>query len=139
MKDFSKERKLIEFMIDGDKFDCVPAIPAQVLMDLTSEFTTMDEEDPTQAIKAMQTVLSRFLLPASYALFEKRMADQEKPIEFPQVNDVVMWLLEEYGMRPTEQPSDSVGGLPNPVPGTTSTGSTPDVVSTSLPSPLLNS
>lgn len=139
MKDFSKERKSIEFMIDGDRFDCVQAIPAKTLMDLTADFSAMDDEDPTQAIKAMMVVLGQFLLPASFALFEQRMASQEKPIEFPQVNDVIMWLLGEYGMRPTEQSSDSADGLPNPEPGTTSTGNTPDVVSISLPSPQTNS
>jgi hypothetical protein len=139
MKDFSRDRELINFTIDGDKFDCVPAIPAKTLMEMTSDFAGMDDDDPTQAIKAMMTVLEKFLLPASFALFERRMGDQARPIEFPQVNDVIMWLMEQYGMRPTEQSEPSAAGLPLPEPGTTSTGSTPDVVSISLPSPQTSS
>jgi hypothetical protein len=135
MKDFSKARKPIEFEIDGDRFDCVPAIPAQTMMDMTAEFSAMDDNDPTQAIKAMMTVLGQLLLPASFALFEQRMKSQEKPIEFPQVNEVIMWLFGEYGMRPTEQSSDSADGLQLPESGTTSMGNTPDVVSISPPSP----
>jgi len=139
MKDFSRDRKKIDFVIDGDQFDCVTAIPAKTLMEMTGDFQGMDEEDPVQSIKAMMVVLQKFLLPRSFELFERRMGDQENPIELPQVNDVIMWLMEQYGMRPTEQSSISVVGLQLPESGISSTGNTPDVVSTSSPSPLTSS
>jgi hypothetical protein len=131
MKDFSRLRAPIQFTIDRDRFDCVEAIPAKTLMDMTQDFTAMDDDDPAESIVAMMTVLERFLLPASFALFEKRMGSQNDPIEFPQVNDVIMWLMEQYGMRPTEQSSASADGLVNPESGTASTESTQDEVSIS--------
>jgi hypothetical protein len=135
MKDFSRPRKPIHFTIDDDSFDCAPAIPAETLMELTGEFAAMEEDDVEAAMRATMAVLEKFLLPKSFAVFKERMGNPDNPIEFPQVNDVVMWLLGEYGMRPTEQSSGSADGLQPPAPGTTSTGSTPDVVSTSSISP----
>lgn len=139
MKDFTRVRTPITFTIDDDKFDAAPAIPAQTLMDLTGQFSVMDEDDPAAAIAAMITVLEQFLLPASFRRFTERMGSKTDPIEFPQVNDVIFWLLGEYGMRPTPQSSDSADGLQLPESGMSSTGNTPDVVSISSPSPLLNS
>lgn len=132
-------RKPIEFVIDGDKFDAVRAIPADTLMLMTTEFEAMDGEDSTESIKAMMTVLEEFLLPVSFKRFRERMGDKTDPIEFPQVSEVIFWLLEQYGMRPTVQPSDSAVGLQLPEPGISSTGTTPDVVSISSPSPLISS
>jgi hypothetical protein len=139
MKDFSRPRVPIQFSIDDDTFDCAMGIPARTLMDMTTEFMNMDGEDPKESIAAMMEVLQKFLLPRSYERFAERMASQENPIEFPQVNEVIMWLMGEYGMRPTRQSSDSAGGLPNQEPGTALTGTTPVAESISYPSPLLNS
>lgn len=139
MKDFTRERKPITFTIDDDKFDAVPAIPAQTLMDMTSEFESMDADNAAESIKAMQEVLEKFLMPASFRRFTERMSSQAEPIEFPQVNDVIFWLLEQYGMRPTQPSSESADGLQLPETGTNLTGNTPDAVSISSPSPLLSS
>lgn len=139
MKDFSRPRRLIQFTIDGDQFDCVPAIPAQTLMDMTTKFQDMDGENPSESIAAMMEVLKQFLLPASYRRFTERMGSQTDPIEFPQVNEVIMWLMGEYGMRPTKLSSESADGQPNQEPGTGLTGTMPDVELISLPSPLLSS
>jgi hypothetical protein len=139
MKSFTRPRVPIEFEIDDEKFDAARAIPAQALMDMTKQFAAMDEDDSEAAMAAMIAVLKEFLLPRSYDRFLTRMSSKEEPIEFPQVQDVIFWLLEQYGMRPTQQSSGSSDGLPSPEPGTNSTGSTPDVVSISLPSPLIDS
>jgi hypothetical protein len=139
MKSFTRDRKPIEFEIDDDRFDAVRAIPADTLMEMTTEFDAMDGENAEESIKAMLAVLEKFLMPASYRRFRERMGDKENPIEFPQVSEVIFWLLEQYGMRPTQPSSGSADGQLPPDSGTSLTGSTPDVVSISLPSPLISS
>jgi hypothetical protein len=140
MKDFSRVRKPVEFVIDGDQFDCMQAIPAETLLEITTEFEKLDEtEDSAQMMAAMKSVLRKFLLPRSCEKFLGRMGDPEHPIELPQVNEVLMWLMEQYGLRPTKQSSESADGLPDLAPGTSSTGTTPVVESISLPSPLIGS
>lgn len=139
MKSFTRARKPVEFEIDDEKFDAAQAIPADVLMDMTTEFEHMSESDTQASIGAMLTVLEKFLMPDSFRRFRERMGSRERPIELPQVQEVVLWLMEQYSLRPTEQSSASAGGLQLPGSGTSLTGSTPDVVSISSPSPLNSS
>jgi hypothetical protein len=139
MKDFSKERKQLQFKIDGDTFTAVSAVPAQTLVNFAAEFSQMSQPTIDQQIRAFSGVLELVLMPESLALFTKRMSDPVNPIDVDQVEQIVTWLFEEYGMRPTEQPSGSPDGLPLPVSGTNSTESTPAVPSTFLPSPSTSS
>ncbi len=136
MRDFTKERKKLEFRIDGDVFQATPAVPAEVLLDFARQFAGMTPEntDVDTQLKAFDGVLDICLQDESLALFRARMRDKANPIEIDQIEGVVMWLFEEYGLRPTEQPSNSVPGLPNPDSGTNSTEELSLAVSASGPS-----
>ena len=69
------------------------------------------------------------LLPESNALFQKRLEDLENPIGLEQAGSVIEWLLEHYGMRPTEPSSDSSTGPVSPASGTNSTDAQQHTVS----------
>jgi hypothetical protein len=62
------------------------------------------------------------------------MADVHSPIELDQINDIVTWLFEEYGMRPTVESVSSANGGSPPGPGTGSTEFTPAGALTFAPS-----
>lgn len=47
------------------------------------------------------------------------------PIELPQVNEILEWIMGEYGMRPPASSEDSSVGSSNPASGTSSTVSVP--------------
>jgi hypothetical protein len=51
----------------------------------------------------------------------KRLGDLENPIELEQASEVMIWLLEKYGLRPTQPSSNSADGSGNPASGTNST------------------
>jgi hypothetical protein len=127
MKDFSKVRKPLQFRIDDDVFDASPAIPAQVLIDFTEQITDADptKMSPKQQVSLLAGMLEIVLMPKSLRRFKERMADIENPVELSQINDVVEWLFEEYGLRPTTESSSSSNGGSPPGTGTTSTDSTP--------------
>lgn len=100
------------FTIDDDTFICAKAIPAGVGRILAS----LNEADPLTQFDGMGTVLDMIMLPDSAQLFAKRMNDPEKPITLKQVNEVLKWLMSEYGsgdgeVRPTTPPN---GSLPSP-------------------------
>jgi hypothetical protein len=137
IKDFSKVRKRIRFQIDEDVFEAAPAVPADILIDYTQEFAGVDPEKipVDQQLKVFRSVLELTLLPESLERFTARMRNRENPIEIDQIGDVITWLFEEYGLRPTELPSDSSGGQLNPASGTSSTVSTQGPVSISAASP----
>lgn len=138
IKDFSKARKRLQFRIDDDVFEAASAVPADVLIDYTMEFAGLDPAKVPieQQLKVFRSVLELTLLPESLTRFTARMRDRENPIEMDQIDSVITWLFEEYGLRPTESPSDSSDGQPAPATGTSLTASTPETVSISAASPL---
>jgi hypothetical protein len=141
IKDFSKARKPIQFRIDEDTFDAVPTIPAQVLIDFTKQITTSDptQMSPEMQVKMLVEMLEIVLRPQSLKRFQERMADVDNPIDMEQINDVVFWLFEEYGLRPTTESVSSSNGVSPPATGLTSTVSTPDGVLISAASPSTSS
>lgn len=139
-KDFTRERKKIEFTIDDDTFQAKSPIPAQVLMDFAGQFSGMDQNSPPETqMKAFRGVLELVLMPASLERFVFRMSSPEEPIEVEQVEEIITWLFEEYGLRPTPLPEPSAAGQLLPASGISSTGNTPVVVSISSDSPLTSS
>lgn len=138
MKDFSKKRSDIVFRVDGDVFQAARGVPAEVLLDFAAEFSGMEAGATVdQQLQAFRSLLEVVLLPESLARFTSRMRDRENPIEMDQVEDIVTWLMEQYGLRPTEPSSSSPAGPSSPVPGITSTASTPGEVSISAASPSI--
>jgi hypothetical protein len=126
MKDFTRERKKIEFKIDNDLFEAKSPIPAQVLMDFASKFSNMSQDSTVEEqLVAFRGVLELVLMPTSLKRFVDRMSDVNYPIAVDQVEEIVSWLFEEYGLRPTEVPSSSSSGQGNQDAGTKSTVITP--------------
>lgn len=141
IKDFSKARKQLVFRIDEDVFEAVSAIPAEVMIQFAERFTSADPSSmaPKEQVGVFREMLETVLLPESMAVMRKRMADPRNPVDMAQLDEVITWLFEEYGLRPTQESSSSSDGGSPPGPGTTSTGSTPDEVSISAASPSTSS
>jgi hypothetical protein len=137
IKDFTRRRKAPQFRIDEDLFTAVAAIPAEEMISFAEQITTADptQMSPREQVSLLRKTLENMLVPESLLRFQQRMADKTNPIDMEQLNDVVEWLFEEYGLRPTTGSSSSSSGGSPPVPGITSTDSMPDVVSISAASP----
>lgn len=138
-RDFSKPRSAITFTIDGDLFTAAPALPGETLVQFVSRFSGDEGTDrtPAEQLNEWREALELVLLPESYELFVSRMRDRARPIEVDQMSDVIVWLLEQYGLRPTQPSSPSVPGLDVPEPGTNSMAPVPHAGPTSVSSPLL--
>ncbi|MEV4227242.1 hypothetical protein AB0J81_09060 [Streptomyces bobili] len=123
VKDFSRPHRQLQFRIDDDLFEAARALPGKTLARFAARFSDIDEKTPVdKQLDVFTEALGMVLLPESNACFQKRLDDLEKPIELEQASDVITWLLEEYGLRPTEPSSESSSGLPGPASGTNSTG-----------------
>ncbi len=135
LKDFSRPRTRVRFAVDGDVFDAPPVIPAQVLMEFASRSkAAADAGSLDQRLAVVLDTLETILMPESYALLSARIRDKDRPVGLEQLNDILEWLLEQYGLRPTRPSGDSSDGSPNPESGTPSTESTPVAASISSPS-----
>jgi hypothetical protein len=141
IKDFSKARKRIRFQIDDDVFEASPAVPAEILMDFAGQFADLDPETAsvTDQLKAFRGVLELVLLPESLNRFNERLRDRSAPVDITQVEEIIEWLFEEYGLRPTESPLSLPTGSADPVSGMGSTASTVETVSISALSPSTGS
>lgn len=139
MKDFSRDRKKIQFKIDGDVFDCRPALAADVLLDFVEQFDGLKDDTGKESRKVLVGVLQEALQPDSFTRFRERMADRDNPVDLPQTNQIIEWVFSEYGLRPTRPSPDSPTGQPDPESGMNSTESALDAVSISVASPLIDS
>lgn len=137
IKDFTRRRTSPQFKIDDDVFTAVAAIPAEEMIVFAEQITSADpsQMSPREQVGILRKTLENMLEPESLLRFQERMKDRRNPIDMAQLNDVVEWLFEEYGLRPTAESSSSSNGASPPVPGITSMGSTPETVLISAHSP----
>ena len=133
MKDFTKKRTKIEFQAYGDIFEASPAIPADILTTFVVKFSDVENLPSLKRVEAMTEVLEMVLKPASFELIQKRKKDREKPLDLDQLNEIIIWLMEQYGQRPTQPSSDLLPGQHNQESGTNLTAPIQVAVSTFNP------
>lgn len=130
MMDFSVSQKPIRFKVDDDIFEAVPDIAAELAMeyaDLIEKVTSRADDDSIDVEEQKQVVYSTIRLvmfPESAERFIARLSDQQKPISQKKFGEITAWLMEQYGLRPTESDSASSTGSENQDAGTSSTVST---------------
>lgn len=138
VRDFTRARRPVRFKIDGDVFEAAPAMPAQVAFEFLAVVQGIGRTEGAEAGARVRLIVDTFkkiLKPTSAQLFEERMADIDQPIEIPQIIEVMLWLLERYGLRPQRPSSESSPGSGTPAPGTASTDGAHSPASTPSPSP----
>lgn len=138
IRDFSSKRKPVKFTIDGENFDGVRNLSADVLQMLAkaAEGIAGDEDDDEldvfktlpEKIQALTETCNAVLVPESAERFAKLAPTLDLQ---DQIIPLMMWLLEKYGLRPTEVSSESSQSSPNASDGTTSTGGSSTEVTTS--------
>lgn len=116
--------------IAPDDFKCYPEIPLDAMMDI-AQFAKEKEKDNSNPIEKFQQLLKLFeavMYPEDYERFISRTkrGTKEKPNPHPiglqHVMNMLPWVMEVYGLRPTPESSKSADGSDN-----TSTSSTEDV------------
>ena len=134
-RDFSRKRKQLIFTIDDDTFEAAAGLPGDVFAEFVTLYNDrVDASSYKEQREMLKQALSLALFPDSYERFASRLNDKARPIDDDQMSEVVMWLLEEYGMRPTEPSPNSSDGPASPESGTNSTANTQPEASTSEPS-----
>lgn len=134
IKDFS-HRVNVQFKIDDDVFEGIPDLPALDLVQFIGELSRISETDNMREQTVLFEKLFRLMLvPESADRFVARMGDREKPISLQQIQDIMPWMLGEYGLRPTEPSSDSTSGSEIPDDGKNSMETVQPAALTSVPS-----
>lgn len=135
-RDFTRPRKRLNFTIDDDTFEAASVLPGDVFAEMVALYNNASEAETFQdQHDLLKKALEFALLPESWQRFAARLKDKARPIDDDQTSEIVIWLMEEYGVRPTQPSQPSSDGQPSPESGTSSTESTQPAESTSLPSP----
>ena len=125
-KDFTKVKKRVEFTIDDDTFVAPKVLPIPVLQQLAGAADALKTSE--SAVAALQQIVDVFdiiLIDSSAARLRERISSKDEPVDLDQLTEILLWLLEVYGLRPTQQSSDSSAGSPNVVSGTPLTAGAP--------------
>lgn len=125
-KDFSKKKPPVEFQIDDDIFIAPSVLPVPTMQELASVAGSLkNETDNDKLFAEIANIFNVILTDASAVRFQERLRSKEEPIDVEQLVDIMMWLLEEYGLRPTQPSSSSSDGAPSETSGTPSTDGAP--------------
>lgn len=133
LKDFSAPSRELKFKIDGDVFHAVPDIAGGLLIDFAVHAQSLGEAELQSQPAIFEQMFDLVLFDESAKLFSERMRDKNRPITLKQAMDVVTWLMEQYGMRPTQPSETSSDGSAPQVSTTNLTATAPAEVSISLP------
>lgn len=121
-RDFSRPRKRLTFTIDDELFEAAPVLPGDIYAEFVTRYNgTVDTKTYQQQHDLLKSAIGLALIPESYDRFAARLQDKTNPIDADQMSDVIIWLLEAYGLRPTEPSQPSSDGPPSPESGTSST------------------
>lgn len=123
MKDFTRPKRAIKFKVDDDVFEAVPEIAAGLVVQFAEEAELIDKDTvkPAELIKVLSNLFHYVLPPESATRLISRLSDPKNPLGLDRILEIIQWLLEQYGLRPTEADSDSLAGVLSPVDGTNST------------------
>jgi hypothetical protein len=133
--DFSFSLEPKRFRINDDVFECSPELPLNVMARAAN--IRLDpqsvRENPEHALDPIVAFFDEIFIGDSSERFKARLTDRERPIGLRHITHIIPWLLEVYGLRPTELSSSSSTSPEND--GTTSTDGASSTVSTPSDSP----
>ncbi len=107
-KDFSETADPIQFRVGTEVFTALPTIPLARMSQLSK---LRMEGESNNLVDGITRVFNSILEPESYARFVEGLNSSENPIGITHVTKILPWLMEQYGLRPTEASSGSVDSL----------------------------
>ena len=117
-KDFAYDPTPKRFRLyrDGDVLEAAPELPLAAMDTagkLAKQAKTLASDDPKAAIDMMLVFLREILLDDSLDKLMDMVSDRRRPLGAKMMMDIFAWLMEEYGMRPTQPSPDSSSSSPD--------------------------
>lgn len=110
--DFSLPRGNIKFRLENDVFEAVPEIATELALEFVDDAAALEEDkiSTREQLAVIKKLFHMVLLPESAERFVARLRDPANPIGPERFQRVLTFLMERYGLRPTEPDSDSSPG-----------------------------
>lgn len=108
-KKFSGGTKITDFEplgfeLNGEEFTCHAAIPGAVMIDFIRR---ADSDSMGNSAEALFSFLKSSMDESEYERFNKLINDPEVIIDISLIGEIVSYLIEEYGERPTKGQENS--------------------------------
>lgn len=111
-KDFgspdAQDSEPVEFQLYGEKFSCRPSVPGKLMLEFAKR--TSDESNTSDNATVLLDFFSAVLYPESYQRFDVLISDPDRAVSLESLMEIVSWLMETYGSRPTERSEPSSTG-----------------------------
>lgn len=117
-RDFTRKREPAGFTIGDESFECYKALAPKRMQRAIAAFRVakakfeggVTEENIDSVIDEIVNVLKFFIKSEPFARFKELVDDEEadEPIDIMQLMEIVQYLIERIGTRPTEPSSDSL-------------------------------
>lgn len=121
VKDFSRNRPKIFLQLDGEQYEARSAIGLPTLQRVQA--IQRKYKDPEADKAGMFAEMFDVLLKTADAeRFRVKLADEDEPVDAEQLQEMVAYVMERNGGRPTGESSASADGSSVVEPGTPFTG-----------------
>jgi hypothetical protein len=134
IRDFTNRDETIKFKIYDHVFEAAPELPLGAMTQI-SKLQNLRETMDENGLEAIVDIMGIFLLDDSLAQIRTMLNDKRKPFGVRHMQEIVPWLLEEYGLRPTQPSSPSSTGSADGETGTSSMDGVQQEASRLLSSP----
>lgn len=115
VKDFTNTTGPVQFRINDDVFEAPSVLPVPVMKKLAGTVGALKAHgNDIEALDSIVDIFDIILVDDSALTLRGRIESKTNPVGISQLIDIMMWLLEKYGLRPTVLSSDS-SALSEPV------------------------
>lgn len=134
IRDFTNRDTTIKFKIYEHVLEAAPELPLGAMTQI-AKLQNLRSAIDENGLESILDILDIFVLDDSMQIIRGMVNDKKKPFGVRHMMELVPWLLEEYGLRPTQPSSPSSTGLVDGETGTSSMDGVQQEASTLLNSP----
>lgn len=98
----------IEFRLYGETFSCRPQIPGKTMLEFAKR--TSDDSNASENAGVLLDFFKSVMYDESHTRFDAIISDPDKAVSLESLMEIVSWLMETYGSRPTERSERSSTG-----------------------------
>jgi hypothetical protein len=109
-KDFSRPKRQVKFTVGGYEYEAMSAIPLGLALDMAKVARTFKAVDEDSRLDGLWQFFDAALMGDGGKQIQKQAYDKTDPLDTNQLVSIMNWLLEVYGLRPTEPSSNSSTG-----------------------------
>lgn len=127
--DFAADDVVVDFYVGKDHFVALPDIPLGLMQQISKLRNVKQLIEENGDLNVIFDIFNNLLTPDSAVLF-RECVEVKKTIGIMRLMRILPWLMEKYGMYPTQQPKPSSDGSLGDETGSSSTDGAPQSVST---------